>query len=254
MEKKHIWFSAFQLLFCSSLFYYLIGQYDEMRMLFGVLILACGVAIACSVWAVSNYSLKNSVIINAIGIAVYLAFGMYYNEAFTFEIIEEVKEGLSDDPMGIVITSRRVAYGGLDFFLIYAFNALLAYRLIIRLDTTAASFEQPGFSNTHFTVRTGNKIQLVPYNETDYVEASGNYINIFRGNKKYTVRMGMGDFLQQTQDASLVRIHRSFAINSLQIDEIENYQDGFYVRLKNGKTLRGSKQYKSDLYSRLGIS
>ncbi len=55
-----------------------------------------------------------------------------------------------------------------------------------------------------------------------YLEADNTYTNIVTENKKYTIRLTMGNVLERLPMKDLVRIHRSFAVN---INKIESFTE-----------------------------
>ena len=55
-----------------------------------------------------------------------------------------------------------------------------------------------------------------------YAEADNNYINLVTAEGKTAVRLSLNQFMEKIQSASLIRIHRSFAIN---INAIQSFND-----------------------------
>lgn len=55
-----------------------------------------------------------------------------------------------------------------------------------------------------------------------YVEADNNYVSIITPDKKFLLRMSLGQLLEKIHYKSLVRIHRSFAVN---INCIQSFND-----------------------------
>ncbi len=55
-----------------------------------------------------------------------------------------------------------------------------------------------------------------------YAEADNNYINLITAEGKTTVRLSLNQFMEKIRSASLIRIHRSFAIN---MNAIQSFND-----------------------------
>ncbi len=256
--KKTILFSdwlplIFQFLFVALLFHYLVGYNDELKLLYIVLLIANVSAMLISDLFSRQLNFSASIQLNFMLALGYFLAGWYFSDLLRFEIIEQVATDLVSDPNAEVITARVVYYTGWEFFFIYILNAIPSYRQYIVLKPIEIEGEETNFSEKLFSVKTGSRIHLFPYNETEYIEASGNYINIYRKGRKYTARMGLGEFLKKANCDSIIRVHRSFAVHIDSISEIENDADGFDIILKDRRIIRGGKQYKEEVFTRLGI-
>ena len=87
-----------------------------------------------------------------------------------------------------------------------------------------------------------------------YIEASGYYIEIYAGEKKFLLRESLANMEQRLQGRQFIRIHRSTIINTSFLRQIE--QIGFgdvEAQMKDGKVFRVSKTYKEQLFERLGV-
>jgi two-component system, LytTR family, response regulator len=95
------------------------------------------------------------------------------------------------------------------------------------------------------SVKEGTKITLVPVNEIIYLEAAGNYITIFTDAKKYLHKETLQS-LEEKLPAVFVRVHKSTIVNTSFIAELHSLYNGDYlIKLKNGKEVRLSRNYKS---------
>ena len=61
------------------------------------------------------------------------------------------------------------------------------------------------------------KIRL---DEILYMEADGNYVHIFAGNKKFTIRLSLTQAIEKIHYSKLVRINRSIVVN---VDAIQSF-------------------------------
>lgn len=97
----------------------------------------------------------------------------------------------------------------------------------------------------HFLVKKLDKEFLIKVGDIDWLEASGNYVNLHSNGRIYPLRATLNGTLQQLHGQGFSRIHRRFAVNHKAIDNI-SYQtsgDG-EILLKNGQRLALSRRYK----------
>jgi hypothetical protein len=103
------------------------------------------------------------------------------------------------------------------------------------------------------TVRSGQKIKIIPVNEIIYLMADGDYVDI------YTIE---GHWLKEqtmkyTEDIlppdRFVRTHRSYIVNIHHISRIERYGEQQLVILSNGASIKISNARYQVLKQRLGL-
>lgn len=93
-----------------------------------------------------------------------------------------------------------------------------------------------------------NKIIPVEIKNIHYLEADGNYVQVFTSDQKYLIRQSLQEIQQRLPDNQFVRTHRSFIINQLHIREIHPKSHGdMYAILKNGEKVPVSRRYKDGL-------
>ncbi|RNC85700.1 MAG: LytTR family transcriptional regulator [Balneola sp.] len=249
-DSKLTWI-AIQFLLAGLILFSLVGTFQELRFLFLMLLLVNFGALILTNLIIYNFSNRviSSIIINVIGVAVFFILGLFFRDTLSFEIIESI----ASEDGAKVVAARLVSYGGLEFALIYALNAIFTYIPFLEFKRTVSGQEIGNFSNNLFSIRIGKKLHLIPFDEIDFVEAAGNYLQIFSGGKKYTGRLTLNEFHTKTKIEYLVRIHRSYIVNVNQIRELETTSNGYYAILKSGNRIKVGKQYKSDLISSLGI-
>ncbi len=81
--------------------------------------------------------------------------------------------------------------------------------------------------------------------DIDYIEASGNYMNLCVENRIYPLRETMANLEKKLDDSKFVRIHRSSIVNLDSIKEIQSLESGdFDIILKGGKKLKLSRRYR----------
>ena len=103
--------------------------------------------------------------------------------------------------------------------------------------------------------RDGDRIDMIPFDEIDWVEADGDYVRIHAGSRQILLRVTMGAMEQSLPPAEHVRIHRSTIVNVTRVRTLKSLPNAdFSVVLKNGVSLRASRSYSARLRDALGIS
>nr|WP_306174722.1 LytTR family DNA-binding domain-containing protein [Alteromonas stellipolaris] len=97
-----------------------------------------------------------------------------------------------------------------------------------------------------------NREFLVKLSDVYWVEASGNYINLHTVKSTFPLRYTMKKFCEHASQKGILRVHRSYAVQSTLIDNIrfEDSGDGT-LTLLNGTEVPVSRRYKDTLKTRL---
>jgi two-component system LytT family response regulator len=103
--------------------------------------------------------------------------------------------------------------------------------------------------------RDGDRIDMIPFDEIDWVAADGDYVRIHAGNRQILLRMTMSAMEESLPQSEHVRIHRSTIVNVTRIRTLKSLPNAdFSVVLKNGVNLRASRSYSTRLRDALGLS
>jgi two-component system LytT family response regulator len=95
-------------------------------------------------------------------------------------------------------------------------------------------------------IRSIGRVQFVEVAQIDWVEASGNYVEIHAGAESFLHRERMRVLETQLDPAEFVRIHRSIIVNRAAVAEIRPIAGGDHtVLLRGGQRLRLSRTYRS---------
>ncbi len=266
-ERKRI---GIQILACVAVLGLYLLRYDGAMLLYFELLAVCVLSIFVSTLIESRIRLSgilNSVSANLVMAFIFFAVGSLLSEQLTLEVIESVKpENIeSNGPGGPskVVTAAMIGFGGWEFLMIYTINSVLAYAKYLPEfrkkddlnELTNVDLKPASNSIDRFSVKQGGKLHFIHFDRIHYIEASGNYINIFSDGKKYTLRESLQEWLQKAGKDNLLRIHRSFVINTNFIKELSSNSDGQYsVILDSGDTVKIGKQYKAELFEFLGLS
>ena len=104
----------------------------------------------------------------------------------------------------------------------------------------------------HLLVKKLDREFLVRVADIEWMESSGNYVNLYSGGRIYPLRSTLAELTDRLRSKGFSRIHRSYAVNHYAIDHI-SYQpsgDG-EIQLKNGHKLNLSRRYKDEFKQKL---
>ncbi|MEQ9403350.1 MAG: LytTR family DNA-binding domain-containing protein [Cyclobacteriaceae bacterium] len=246
-----------QLILAAIVLYGLIGRFSELSELYFIMLGVSFLAIMISTLIVLRYGSQKlfySLLINLSAGGIFFIAGNLLSDYLIYEIIESVSmENEGNDQSATVVAARVYEYSGWEFLWVFLIHTALAY-LPFPASNSKLEVSISDFSDEVFKVKLGNKLHFLPYREIEWIEASGNYIHIYSGDKKYTSRMAIQDILTQANKEYLMRIHRSFAINVHFLRELTQTGEGHSVVLTNGKELKIGKHYKADLFRHLGLT
>jgi len=90
-------------------------------------------------------------------------------------------------------------------------------------------------------VKSGSKIHVVMVPEIIYLQADGDYVQIFTEQAKYLKEQTMKYFEEHLPDSQFVRVHRSVIVNVEMISRIELYEkQSQLLTLKTGQQIKAS--------------
>jgi len=90
-------------------------------------------------------------------------------------------------------------------------------------------------------VKSGSKIHVVTIPEIYFLQADGDYVQIFSINGKYLKEQTMKYFEEHLPENQFVRVHRSIIVNVEMISRIELYEkQSQLLTLKNGQQIKTS--------------
>ena len=133
------------------------------------------------------------------------------------------------------------------------------YRFILLRLQGEAQFLAEGREETplapvvdRFLVKKLGREFLVKVDDIDWVEASGNYVNLHVGQRLYPLRETMTNIEAKLADAGFVRVHRSAIVNMDRIAEIVPFDTGdAEARLETGAVVPISRRYRAQLKEQL---
>ena len=125
-------------------------------------------------------------------------------------------------------------------------------RLLDAPDDAPAAAE-PVDRPERFLVRKLGREFLVAAADIEWLQASGNYVNLRVRGHDYPLRSTLGGIEAKLDPARFARIHRSYLVNLDRIASIEPLETGdARVHMQDGAKLPCSRTYRADLRQRAG--
>lgn len=104
-----------------------------------------------------------------------------------------------------------------------------------------------------FLVRKLGKEFLVNASEIEWLQASGNYVNLHVRGRDYPLRSTMAGIEERLDMRRFVRVHRSYVVNLDYLAEIEPLDAGeARLRMRDGTVVPCSRRYRALLRERFG--
>ena len=89
---------------------------------------------------------------------------------------------------------------------------------------------------------------IIKIADVEWLESSGNYVNLHIKDRIYPIRSTLSGFIENFAVRGFCRIHRSTGVNLEYVDTIEPMAGGdSEITLKNGQRLSVSRRYKEQL-------
>lgn len=97
-------------------------------------------------------------------------------------------------------------------------------------------------------INNSDKNIFIDVGEISWIEASGNYVKLHLEDSTHLIRGSLKTLEKKLDPLRFIRIHRSSMVNINMVKAIEPWFSGdFKVKLKNGKKLKMSRNYKQKL-------
>ena len=133
------------------------------------------------------------------------------------------------------------------------------YRFVLRRWQGEAGFISEGREDVadepvsdRFLVKKLGREFLVKVDHIDWIEASGNYVNLHVGERLYPLRETMSGIQGKLDGRGFARVHRSAILNLDRVREIEPFDTGdARAHLLGGGVVPVSRRYRQELKERL---
>jgi two-component system, LytTR family, response regulator len=103
------------------------------------------------------------------------------------------------------------------------------------------------------TVRSGKRVLVLKAEELDWIEASGDYMNLHAGGRSFLLRETMNGLAAKLDPETFLRINRSTIINVERIRDMQPlFKGDSVVTLKDGTELKLNRNYRHKLEALVG--
>lgn len=166
------------------------------------------------------------------------AYDQYALKAFDVHAVDYLLKPYDNERFGRALEHARQQIQTKD-------QAILHHRMLHVLE----EFEKQQLpENLQVEVKDRGKTRYVNILDILYVEAQGNYLQLFLADMNYLIRQTMQAFEEQIQGHPFLRIHRSILVNTNYITGKRYDGNGHYhLSLKNGKQLTSSRSFREDI-------
>jgi two-component system LytT family response regulator len=105
--------------------------------------------------------------------------------------------------------------------------------------------DPPGGYLERLVLKSAGRVTFLGVEDVDWIEASGVYVSLHVGPRAHLYRSSLAHLLQRLDPKRFVRVHRSAAVNTERIRELQPRSHGDYtVVLKNGAELVMSRGFR----------
>ncbi|WP_133501000.1 LytTR family DNA-binding domain-containing protein, partial [Cognatilysobacter terrigena] len=96
---------------------------------------------------------------------------------------------------------------------------------------------------------------LVPAADIEWLQASGNYVNLRVRGRDYPLRSTMAQIEERLDPATFRRVHRSYMVNLDRVERIEPIDSGdARIVMQDGATVPCSRRYRAALRGDAAVS
>lgn len=159
----------------------------------------------------------------------------------------DLLKSLTELPQVILITAHaRYAVESYEYNVTdFVVKPISHPRFLKAVEKAKKNLQQPSVeiagSATIF-VKADSRLVQLPVDQILYIEALGNYVNIYTPGGRYTVLTTMKEVEARLTPPAFARVHRSFIVK---VDKIESIEDNL-INI-GGKTIPIGKNYKEEL-------
>lgn len=103
-------------------------------------------------------------------------------------------------------------------------------------------------SGETFTVRNGNKLRVVHFQEVSWISSAGDYVVLHVGEESLMIRDSLEKLERRLAARQFVRVHRSALVSVADIDSIVSLPSrDSEIRLRNGSRIRASRRFRKQI-------
>ena len=167
----------------------------------------------------------------------------------------ELLQNLEKRPIVILSSAKKeYAIDAFDLNVVdYLLKPLTLPRFLMAVDRAKEIYDSKSSriepsEKEYIFIRANSILSKISINDIQYIQALGDYVNIFTEAKKYTVHLNLRAIEEKLPSHLFYRIHRSYLINMDKIDSIEK-ETAYIVK----HPIPIGEAYKSNLLKRLNL-
>ena len=123
---------------------------------------------------------------------------------------------------------------------------------VSRMLEMLASMRAPRGPAARLMIPSRGKITFIRVEEIDWIEAQGDYVQIYAAGKKHLLRRKVSALEKELPEETFARIHRSTIINVTRVRELQPLYHGDYaVILNDGTRLTMSRSYRPKVFQEM---
>ncbi len=176
------------------------------------------------------------------------------------ELAKKIREQLSIPIIFLTANSDESTYQRAkhvypDAFIPKPFNATQLVRTVelailkfAQEDGEPAQTQQPVFLQDRIFVRSKDRLVKVLFEDIQYIKAERNYCQIVTDDKKFLLSVPLKKMASKLNSNEFIRVHRSYLVNILQIDELDDHNLFFGKEI-----IPVSKSFRSLLIQKLNM-
>lgn len=167
------------------------------------------------------------------------AFDEYAVQAFELNAIDYLMKPFDEDRLNRSLDKAKSRIDG-------GYNATLSHQLRSLLKARTQRWPE------RIAVRTGERFDMVPVEQIEWIESANNYVQLHCGPKDYLLGETLANLLQRIDPSRFLRVHRCRAVNLSKVVSVHPLFSGTYeLELSSGMRLQTGRLYREHIQALL---
>ena len=172
---------------------------------------------------------------NLPGVIFLTAYEQHALRAFEVHALDYLLKPVDDERFAVAIERARKLADSTS-------KLRMTERILAMLGQTPLNYA------SRFVVRSGARMQIVLTDDTDWISAAGDYVELHVRGRSHLLRQTMNSLEQELDPTKFLRIHRSSIVRTDHIVELRAIDNREYmVKLSDGSEHRSSRTYADRL-------
>jgi two-component system, LytTR family, response regulator len=181
------------------------------------------------------------------------AYDQYAIQAFEVHALDYLLKPFDDDRFRDALNHVKAVIAGerVEEISRQLLDLLDRFDLRDKLPSHRQSF--PNEYLSRFMIKSAGRVSVVDVDEVQWIEAEGNYVNLYSNGKRFLLREKIGTLEHQLDPSQFSRIHRSTIVRTANIKSMKPLFNGDHiVTMSDGKELTLSRTYRERVLAALG--